>query len=59
MIVVAAKAGVIRLSMTVCHNALIFSTPMLHFVTHNFGVSTDIEKAFLHIYFHEQDRDFT
>ena len=36
--------------------------PVLNFVmfrTHNFGLSTDIEKAFLHIYLHEQDRDFT
>ena len=32
---------------------------LLRFHTHNFGVSTDIEKAFLHIYLHEQDRNFT
>ena len=32
---------------------------LLRFRTHNFGLSTDIEKAFLHIYLHEQDRDFT
>jgi len=36
-----------------------FCSILLRFRTHNFGVSTDIEKAFLHIYLHEQDGDFT
>jgi len=36
---------------------MIVATANPDFRTHNFGVSTDIEKAFLHIYLHMQDRD--
>ena len=32
---------------------------LLHFRTHPFAISTDIEKAFLHVHLHEKDRDFT
>ena len=32
---------------------------ILRFRTHAFGISTDIEKAFLHVQLHEDDRDFT
>ena len=32
---------------------------LLRFRTHAFAISTDIEKAFLHVYLHEKDRDFT
>ena len=32
---------------------------LLRFRTHVFAISTDIEKAFLHVYLHEKDRDFT
>ena len=32
---------------------------ILCFRTHQYGISTDIEKAFLHIILHEKDRDFT
>ena len=31
----------------------------MRFRTHAFAISTDIEKAFLHVYLHEKDRDFT
>ena len=32
---------------------------ILRFRTHNYAISTDIEKAFLHIHLHESDRDYT
>ena len=32
---------------------------LLRFRTHNYAISTDIEKAFLHISLHEEDRDCT
>ena len=32
---------------------------LLRFRTHTFAISTDIEKAFLQVHLHEQDRDFT
>ena len=32
---------------------------LLRFRTHRFGLSTDIEKAFLHVTLHEADRDYT
>ena len=32
---------------------------LLRFRMHGFAISTDIEKAFLHVYLHEKDRDFT
>ncbi len=32
---------------------------LLRFRTHNYAISTDIEKAFLHINLHEEDRDCT
>ena len=32
---------------------------LLRFRSHRFGISTDIEKAFLHIQLHPDDRDFT
>ena len=32
---------------------------ILRFRTHALGISTDIEKAFLHVQLHEDDRDFT
>ena len=32
---------------------------ILHFRTYKYGVTTDIEKAFLHVALHEKDRDFT
>ena len=32
---------------------------LLRFRTHKYGLSTDIEKAFLHVTLHETDRDFT
>ena len=32
---------------------------ILHFRKHQYGLSTDIEKAFLHITFNENDRNFT
>ena len=32
---------------------------ILHFLTYAFGISTDIEKAFLHVKLHKDDRDFT
>ena len=32
---------------------------LLRFRTHKYGLSTDIEKAFLHVTLHEADRDFT
>ena len=32
---------------------------ILRFRTHKYGVTTDIEKAFLHVTLHEGDRDFT
>ena len=34
-------------------------TILLHFRTHQFGLSTDIDKAFLNITLKESDRDFT
>ena len=32
---------------------------LIRFRTHNYAVSTDIEKAFLHVTLHEHDRDYT
>jgi len=32
---------------------------LLRFWVHKFGLTTDIEKAFLHVKLHEDDRDFT
>ena len=32
---------------------------ILRFRTHNYAISTDIEKAFLHIHLNESDRDYT
>ena len=32
---------------------------IIRFRIHAFGISTDIEKAFLHVQLHEDDRDFT
>jgi len=32
---------------------------ILRFRIHNYAISTDIEKAFLHIHLHESDRDYT
>lgn len=32
---------------------------LLRFRTHKYGLSTDIEKAFLHVTLHESDRDYT
>lgn len=32
---------------------------LLRFCTHTFAMTTDIEKAFLHVPLHEKDRDFT
>ena len=32
---------------------------ILRFRTHKYGVTTDIEKVFLHVALHEKDRDFT
>ena len=32
---------------------------LLRFRTHKFGISADIEKAFLHVQLHHSDRDFT
>ena len=35
------------------------SAILLRFRTHSYGIVTDIEKAFLHLNLHEDDRDFT
>ena len=32
---------------------------LLHFRTHKFGISADIEKAFLHVQVHHKDCDFS
>jgi len=32
---------------------------LLHFCLHNYALSRDVEKAFLHVKLHEADRDFT
>ena len=40
-----------------CYNDL--CAILLRFRSHRFGISTDIEKAFLHIQLHPDDRDFT
>ena len=34
-------------------------TILIHFCSHTFGLTADIEKAFLHVQLHQQDRDFT
>ena len=50
-------------NLTSTHHSMIVCTQglpiLLRFRTHNYAISTDIEKAFLHISLHEEDRDCT